>query len=585
MTVRTAAHALRKRLIAHLRFIYPQADAPELAEDLIRALDLDRKMVMPPQRHNNWTEANVLGITYGDSFTAPGEKPLATLTRFFAERLTGVLSGVHVLPFYPYSSDDGFAVIDYANVNPQLGEWSDIFNLAGRFRLMADLVINHASSKSEWFENFKKGVDPGKDYFVTASPDDDLSEVVRPRSTPLLQEIETADGVKHVWCTFSFDQVDLNFKNPQVLLEFVKIIRRYMDNGVKIFRLDAVAFLWKEPRTKCLHLQQTHEIIKLLRALIEHRDPRAMIITETNVPNRENLTYFGNSNEAHAIYNFSLPPLLVHALVTGEVRHLKTWMMSMPPAQLGTAFLNFIASHDGIGLRPTEGLLSEQEITSFVDTMESFGGLISTRRTQTADGDQVDKPYEINISLFDALKGTVQGGPDTFQVERFLAAHTVMLALEGIPAIYIHSFLGTENDDEKVERTGHKRAINRRQWDYDEINRLLDKPASHHHQIFQCMCRRVRIRRRQPAFHPNATQYTLHLGDGIFAFWRQSINRDQSIFAINNITTEPQQVRLEEVNLIGTDQWVDLISGERIDDHSGKITLAPYQSLWLTNRF
>ncbi len=585
MTVRTAAHALRKRLTSHLRFIYPAADAPQLAEELIEALDLDRTMSLPPQRNNNWTEANVLAITYGDTFTSPGEKPLTTLGRFFGERLTGVLSGVHVLPFYPFSSDDGFAVVDYLEVNPKLGAWSDILNLAGRFRLMADLVINHASSKSLWFENFKKGVDPGKDYFATASPDDDVSQVVRPRSSPLLQEVETADGVKHVWCTFSPDQVDLNFKNPRVLIEFVKIIHHYLNNGVRIFRLDAVAFLWKEPGTKCLHLQQTHEIIKLLRALIEHRDPRAMIITETNVPNRENLTYFGNSNEAHAIYNFSLPPLLVHALVTGEAQHLKTWMMSMPPAQLGTAFLNFIASHDGIGLRPTEGLLSEEEISSFVATMERFGGRISHRRLAAEDGETVDKPYEINISLFDALKGTVEGGPDEFQIDRFLAAHTIMLALEGIPAIYIHSFLGTENDHERFERTGHNRAINRKQWDYDEINRLLDKPASHHHQVFQCMCRRVRIRRRQPAFHPNATQYTLHLGEGLFAFWRQSINREQSIFAINNVTAEQRDVRLEDVNLIGTDQWIDLISGERVADHGSTISLGPYQSLWLTNRF
>ena len=470
-------------------------------------------------------------------------------------------------------------------VNPRLGDWSDIFSLAGRFRLMADLVINHASSESVWFENFKKGVDPGKDYFVTASPDDDLSQVVRPRSSPLLCEVETSEGTKHVWCTFSPDQVDLNFRNPKVLVEFVKIIRHYMENGVRIFRLDAVAFLWKEPGSTCLHLQQTHELIKLLRALIEHRDPRAMVITETNVPNRENLTYFGNSNEAHAIYNFSLPPLLVHALVTGEARHLKTWMMSMPPAQLGTAFLNFIASHDGIGLRPTEGLLSDDEIISFIETMKSFGGLVTTRRLADGSGATIEKPYEINISLFDALKGTVEGGPDDHQVDRFLAAHTIMLALEGIPAIYIHSFLGTQNDDDKVARTGHNRSINRKQWDYDEINRLLDKPASHHHQVFQCMCRRVRVRRRQPAFHPNATQYTLHLGEGIFAFWRQSINRDQSIFSINNISAEPREVRLEEINLIGTDEWVDLLSGERIVDHAGTITLAPYQSLWLSNRF
>jgi sucrose phosphorylase len=268
-------------------------------------------------------------------------------------------------------------------------------------------------------------------------------------------------------------------------------------------------------------------------------------------------------------------------LVTGTNRYLKTWMMSMPPAQLGTAYLNFIASHDGIGLRPTEGLMSDEEIEAFIQTMERFGGRISTRRTSEGD----DRPYEINISLFDALQGTVEGGPDDFQEDRFVCAHVIMLALEGIPAFYVHSLLATENDEEKLKLEGYNRAINRSQWDYEEISRLLDKPDSHHRRVFAELCRVIRIRRRQPAFHPNATQYTLHLGPHLFAFWRQSINRDQSIFAIHNISNEPQEISLDEINLIGTDEWVDLIRGSRVEDRGGKITLAPYQCAWLTNLF
>lgn len=581
MSQRYSHTSLEDRLQGHLRFLYPKANAADLSRQLIQAIGLEENRGGVKPRRNNWNESDVIAITYGDSILSPGEKPLSVLTRFLGERLTGVLSSIHVLPFYPSTSDDGFSVTDYRQVDPELGDWSDIVSLAGRFKLMADLVINHASSKSAWFENFKAGIEPGKDYFATVDPEADLSAVVRPRSSPLLQEVETSEGKKHVWCTFSFDQVDLNFKNPQVLIEVVGIIALYLSKGVKLFRLDAVAFLWKEPGTSCLHLQQTHEIIKLLRTLVEHRDPQAVLITETNVPNRENLTYFGNANEAHVIYNFSLPPLLVQALVTGSNRYLKTWMMSMPPAQLGTAYLNFIASHDGIGLRPTEGLMSDEEIEAFIQTMERFGGRISTRRTSEG----ADKPYEINISLFDALKGTVEGGPDDFQEDRFICAHIIMLALEGIPAFYIHSLLATENDEEKRELEGHNRAINRRQWDYEQISKLLDKPDSHHRRIFAELCRLIRVRRRQPAFHPNATQYTLHLGPHLFAFWRQSINRDQSIFAIHNISNDPQQVSFEEINLIGTDEWVDLIRGSRVEDRGGKIELAPYQCAWLTNLF
>ncbi len=489
------------------------------------------------------------------------------------------MSILHLLPFFPYSSDDGFSVMDYLSVNPAFGDWEDISALGREFRLMADLVINHASARSRWFDNFRKDLDPGRDYFCTAEPDTDTSQVVRPRSTPLLNPVETAAGTRWVWCTFSPDQVDLDFRNPDVLAEFVNIIAHYLDWGVEIFRLDAVAFLWKEQDTSCVHRPQTHEIIKLLRLLIEHRNPRAVVITETNVPNAENLTYLGNANEAHVIYNFSLPPLLVNALVTGDCRHLKTWMMSMPPAQNGTAYLNFIASHDGIGLRPAEGLMDDREIRELIETMERFGGLVSFRKG--AEG--FEKPYEINISLYDAMKGTVQNGPDDWQFERFICAHAIMLAVEGIPALYIHSFLGTENDREKYLNTTHKRSINRHSWHEPALEAVLNDPDDHHGKVLEELRRLIAIRRRQPAFHPNVTQFTLHLGEGIFAFWRQSQRRDQSIFCINNITPRPQPLSLADINLISTDNWWDLISGEAVPDLKSTLTLEPYQCLWLSN--
>ncbi|MCA9021910.1 MAG: sugar phosphorylase, partial [Planctomycetaceae bacterium] len=450
--------------------------------------------------------------------------------------------------------------------------------IADKFHLMSDLVINHCSSQSEWFQQLKRGAEPGKDYFFCASPDDDLSEVVRPRTNDLLQRIETPDGPRYVWCTFSFDQVDLNFANPQFLQEVIKIVKLYLDQGVKVFRLDAVAFIWKVPGTNCLSLPETHEIVRLFRTLIQFVSPQAMIITETNIPNRENLAYFGNSNEAHAIYNFSLPPLLVNALLCGSCQHLKTWMMSMPPALHGTTYLNFIASHDGIGLRPAEGLMDEAEINEMVSMMEQFGGRISMR--SLPDGSR--RPYEINISLFDAMRGTLDG-EDEWQLERFLCAHAIMFALEGIPAVYIHSFLGTQNDQAAVEQTGHNRSINRHRWDYDQLQELLADESSTHARVFQGMCHLLKIRRRQPAFHPNATQFTLHLGNSVFAFWRQSIDRQQSIFAINNVTSQEQIVPLSEINLIGTDSWVDLISGELYTNLRGDLVLEPYQVIWLTN--
>jgi sucrose phosphorylase len=303
-----------------------------------------------------------------------------------------------------------------------------------------------------------------------------------------------------------------------------------------------------------------------------------MIITETNIPNRENLTYFGNANEAHAIYNFSLPPLLVNALITGNCRYLSRWMMSMPPAQNGTTYFNFIASHDGIGLRPAEGLLNDDEIDAFINTMQQFGGQISWR----AGSGGTRKAYEINISLFDALQGTVRG-PDRWNLERFVCAHAVMLGLEGIPAFYVHSLVVTRNDYERMENSGNNRAINRHQWAYPELKAELEDPQSPHHQVMQRLKALIAIRRRQPAFHPNAVQFTLHLGETLFGYWRQSIDRRQSIFCIYNISDQEQTLSLPSINLIVTDHWFDLISGKAVESQETCVNLAPYQALWISN--
>ena len=550
----------------------------DIASQLIEAMRVDSEFAAPAPFQNNWTEQDIFAITYGDSVMQEGQKPLDTLDHFLDEYFGDTLTGVHILPFFPFSSDDGFSVIDYSSVNESLGDWQHIESIASKRKLMSDLVVNHCSSRSLWFQNFVKGQGTGHDFFFTEDPQSDLSEVVRPRTSPLLRETETANGTQHVWCTFSHDQVDFDFRNPKVLLAFSQIIRQYLDAGITVFRMDAVAFLWKIAGSSSINLPQTHEIIRLFRTLIEHVEPEAVIITETNIPNTQNLTYFGNANEAHCIYNFSLPPLLVNTLITGNCLYLKRWLMSMPPAQNGTTYFNFIASHDGIGLRPVEGLLQEQEVNLLVDTMQQFGGRISWRSGE--NGKQ--KPYEMNISLFDALQGTTQG-PDKWNIERFVCAHTVMLGMEGIPGIYIHSLVGTHNDYEKVKHTQHNRSINRHRWDYESLTSELADTSSHHHKVHSELTRLIDIRKAQPAFHPNATQFILHLGLQLFGYWRQSLDRKQSIFCVSNISDKPQTLPLSELNLVLTDTWTDLLSQTQYSDLQADVTLQPYQSIWLSN--
>ena len=577
--MRSSNRALEQRVTSHLHVLYPDLDIGELSKECLSVLGLAPDALPPTPHQNLWDQSDIMLITYGDSIRSDDEVPMDSLLGFLMKELKDCISIVHMLPFFPYSSDDGFSVMDYTSVNPSAGNWGSVSAITSQFKVMGDLVINHCSSRSMWFENYKKGIEPGKSYFVEETQDRDLTAVTRPRTSPLLREVKTVDGEKHVWCTFSHDQIDLNFKNPKVLLEFLKIIRLYLEKGIRWFRLDAVGFLWKTPGTSCINLPETHEMIRLLRLLIEHYAHDAVVITETNIPNHENLTYFGNANEAHLIYNFSLPPLLINTMVTGSCQHLKNWLMTMPPAQFGTTYLNFIASHDGVGLRPTEGLLSEWELDTLISTMQRFGGKISSRTS--ADGNP--KPYEINISLWDSMGGTTHHGPDQWQFARFMCAHAILLALEGIPAIYVHSFFGTQNDLQRIEHTGHYRSINRHIWQKDALNTALTD-ETHHKKVFDQIRELIKIRRNQPAFHPNATQFTMHTGDALFSFWRQSTDRRQSIFAIHNVSDQPQTFNLSELNLVATDQWMDLITGEAYEDRVAQVTLMPYQFIWLANR-
>ena len=570
-----------RNIIPLLVKVYGEATAENLVKQLYELLR-DHLTEIRGENLDKWDENKVILITYGDSILSNGgEKPLVTLERFLSKYLPETMTGVHILPFFPYSSDDGFAVIDYLQVKPELGDWKDIEAIASKFNLMVDLVINHVSSKSVWVQQYKKQEKPGCDYFVEVDSDTDLSAVVRPRSSSLLAEIETVKGKKYLWATFGHDQIDLNFANPDVLIEFIKIILFYVEKGAKYIRLDAVGFLWKEIGTPCIHLPQTHAIVRIVRELLQIINSDVALITETNVPNRENLSYFGNRDEAHMIYNFSLPPLLVNALIQGKSDHLKTWMMSMPPAPMGCAYFNFTASHDGIGVRPAEGLLEEKEYQQLLETMAKFGGRISMR----SKPDGTKSPYEINISLFDALKGTVKG-EDEWQIERFICSQTIKMSIEGIPGFYLHSLLATPNYHEGVKKTGAHRSINRYRWNYEELEQRLADPNTPQARVFTELCRRIQIRRRQPAFHPYATQYTLHpLNNALFTFWRQSRDRDQSIFCIFNLSDRPQELQLSSLNLVVIDAWCDLISGQCFDDIYDTLLLQPYQSLWITNKF
>ena len=504
---------LVNKIAKHISKIYTETLSPDQIDacykkviSLLDAIRKDKNEVV-----ERWSEDTVVLITYANTITSNEEKPLKILDKFLSDYCENIISVVHILPFFPSSSDDGFAVIDYYTVDSNFGDWQDIKKISQKFSIMSDMVINHGSSKSQWFNDFINQDGEGSEYFISYDEPIDTSEVVRPRTNQLLQKFNTKNGVKHVWCTFSNDQIDYNFANPEILYEFIRIIIHHMNQGITVLRFDAIAFLWKKVGTKCINLDETHEIVRLFRTIMEYLSPKSILVTETNTPARENVSYFGNANEAQWIYNFSLPPVLLFSILKGDSSYLEKLTMSMPPSQLGTSYLNFIASHDGVGLRPAEDFLNKEEMDLLIETMRDNGGKISYRTDQEGK----KSPYEINISLINAIEKTVFG-KDEYMIDRFICIHTIMMSLEGVPAFYMHSLLGTGNDNELYKKTNHNRSLNRHTYQQESLYTQLSNKNSIGSKIYNSLSVLIELRKKQKAFHPNAVQFTLHLGTDLY---------------------------------------------------------------------
>jgi sucrose phosphorylase len=534
---------------------------------------------IPPARRV--TEADAILITYADQIQEPAKPPLQSLAEVLTANLKGIISSVHLLPFYPYSSDDGFSVIDYTAINPGWGSWADVARLNQDFRLMFDAVINHISAHSAWFQGFLQGDPKYAAYFITPDPSTDLSGVTRPRTSPLLTPVETADGVQHVWTTFSADQVDINYENPAVLLEIIDVLLFYVAHGADFIRLDAIAYMWKEIGTNCIHLPQTHRLIQLFRTILDAVAPNVMLITETNVPHAENISYFGDGrNEAQLVYNFSLPPLILHTFHSGNATALQQWAAGLEELPDTATYFNFIASHDGLGVRPAEGILTSAEIQALEDKTLDHGGQVSYKTNP--DGSQ--SPYELNITLFDALSDPNSDEPEERQIERFMASQAIMLALVGLPGIYVHSLFGSHNDHVGVKETGRARSINREKWLRAEVEAVLANTNAYSHKIFQRYVKLLQARATQPAFHPNGSQQILDTPPALFALRRIPPAEGQPVWCIHNISGQTQLFEADLTDLaLEADSLTDILSSQIIEvGPTGlKLELKPYQVRWL----
>ena len=580
---------IRAGLRAKLERLYGAA-AAECEAELNRLIERYRPVIAAKLDQGGYAQRiragidqrDVVLIAYGDSISdGPDRSPLQTMGDFVAEYLREAITILHLLPFYPYSSDDGFSVVDYRAVDPALGDWEDLRALGEELRLMFDFVANHISARSSWFQRYLDGDPEYADFFIAADPAADLTAVFRPRALPLLTPFPKADGsIVHIWTTFSVDQIDLNYANWKVLLKMTGILLEYIANGASLIRLDAIGFLWKRIGSSCMGLPETHWVIQLWREVLDLVCPAALLITETNVPHQENLRYFGDgTNEAQLVYQFPLPPLMLHTFYSGNAERLTRWAAKLATPSPATTFFNFLASHDGIGVLPVSGILEPAELERMVQTVIRRGGRVSYKNNP----DGTTRPYELNIVYYDALADPQAG--EALNIARFLGAHAIMLALRGLPAIYIHSLLGSRNDQAGVERTGRARSINREKLRLADLERDLAAPDSLRRRVLEGFKELILLRGSRMAFHPLGGQTVLDVGAAVFALLRSSPDRSQYVLALHNVSDTEQLVVLDlgAAGRTGFEKAVDLRDGTvyRRMDEVLAIRLKPYQFRWL----
>lgn len=561
------SNALNEKIESLLKDVYGETYDASYLEEM--------KALLQEWNQKDWkedtavSEKNVYLITYGDSIYEEGVPTLQTLQKFLKDQVGNKITDVHLLPMFPYTSDDGFSVTDYREIHPDLGDWSDLEKFSKDYRMMYDFVANHISKSSSWFQGYINGEAKYEKYFIPHDPSFDASNVVRPRTSPLFHEYEGKDGKKTAWTTFSEDQVDVNVAHFPLLREMTDILISYVYKGGTSIRLDAIGFLWKESGTSCIHLPQTHAVIQLWRVLLDELKQNTQIITETNVPHQENISYFGDgTNEAHMVYQFSLPPLVLFSLTTHDASKLTQWAKTIGKVSDNATYFNFLASHDGIGMRPTEGILSEEDKQLLVEKVERNGGRVSYK--SNPDGTQ--SVYELNINYSDALVNKEEDLTEEQQINKMLAAHSILLSCIGVPAIYYHSLLGSRNDYKGLEESGINRRINREKLEY---NRIVEELATddRRKEIFASLTSMIDIRQAEKAFSPFAEQSVLELGESLFGLKRENTETgDVVYFAVNVDANETVCHFGEEVS--GT----NLLTGETV---GAEVTLKPYEFVWI----
>ena len=561
-------------------------------------------------------------IAYADSIRGAAGSPLAALRRFARRYLSGgSINTLHLLPFFPWDTDRGFSVQDYRAVDPRNGTWADIEALGGEFaHLMADLVINHASLDNPLVQGALTGNPRYRDFVIRyddgEQPDASaLAGLTRPRPDPVLtrfylvatgshtratfdppgseaapDDATPVSGGGWVWTTFSRPpnadgsaatrQIDLNFRNPRVLLEMVEVLLCYRGHGADWVRLDAAGYMWKELGTPSIHHPNTHRLLQVLRDALAGRAD-LVSVAEVNEPQDTILPYLGSEEtgmESDLVYQFGHFPLAVQALLSGDASHYKRWLGTLKPFG-GRQFITVYGSHDGMGRKPVLGLLPDVDLERMVQHLVDEHGALPNYSRQAGGGRII---YELCGTPWSLINRADAGEPVQFQVDRYVACGALGLVLRGVPAFYINGLLGVPNRLDPAS-LDENRSINREQFDEAALYAELDDPKGQMRQVLERLLRLIAVRAAEPAFAPGGPPLqVLDTPPGVVAIAVDGGGR--RVVALTNVSAARQRVRLDSALFQGRRAVRELITGtERALPAGGpwELPLAPYEVHWL----
>lgn len=584
---------------------------------------------------NALSEDDATLICYANSVASRnGISPLGALKKFYDNHdLKKAFSSTHLLPFFPWDTDRGFSVKDYYEVAEENGTWDDIEELSKSTELMFDFVANHASIRNPIvqkailaavlpkdhpkYDEVKKFKDFVFVYTEENKPtDDELSALSRPRAYPaltpfivfekdgeLLADLENKDhvhvkrgeidliGTGYVWTTFSRGkredgtektrQVDLNFLNPLVLVESLKILMFYAEKKARFIRLDAIGYIWKQIGRPSIHEDQCHLLLEVIKDFLSLVTPEVVTVAEVNEAQEMFFRYLGKGDheQADLVYQFTHFPLAVYGLHTGDASYYKEWLKTIGHVE-GRQFVTILGSHDGLGLKPVRGILPESEIERFGDilvdeykAMPNYAYLPGGKRiVYEACGTPWDLINKSDLDLDTAIK-------------RYKLVVAMGLTVRGIPGIYINGLLGANNYFPE-EGLDENRTVNREIFSYNALTETLNDKSSQESRVFEMVKELLAIRRRESAFSLNAKAIIIpeYHNQSIVAAELFSADNMERILCCYNVSSEPQRLTIPKLTSRGTGKWKNLLEPheERCFDREViDIELEPYQALWL----